>query len=248
MPENSAELTIACPNCRKPMQGHDFEQNYHGAVRVDLCFDCAGIWFDHLGSAKLSPNSVIELFKQIHPRLEGTRAPIANRLACPRCDGALALSFDLCKGGRFSYFRCLHGDGRYTPFFQFLREKQFIRTLSHSEIEHVRAQVRQILCSSCGAPIDLEHDSECRYCRAPVSYLDTEAVEHALHMWSDAAHQRRAGITAAAVGDTMTQIQLTPAGDPASMVAQLARRLTEQPNSGLDLVALGIQTIARLLF
>ena len=248
MLEDSASAAIACPNCRKPMQGHDFEQNYHGAVRVDLCFDCAGIWFDPLCSTRLSPNSVIELFRQIHSRLDGAHAPLAKRLDCPRCGDALALGFDLCKAGRFSYFRCLHGDGRYTPFFQFLREKQFVRTLSPAEIDHVRSQVRQILCSSCGAPIDLEHDRECRFCRAPVSYLDSEAVEKALHMWSDAARQRQAGVTPEALGEAMMQIQLGHEEPSTSMLALWNHRRIDQPDLGLDLVALGIQTIGRLLF
>jgi hypothetical protein len=39
--------TIPCPNCRQQMQTQDLEQNYHGAVRVDLCFTCgAGLGLD----------------------------------------------------------------------------------------------------------------------------------------------------------------------------------------------------------
>ena len=36
------------------------------------------------------------------------------------------------------------------------------------ELQRVRSQVRQITCSECGAPIDLEHDTQCKYCHAPI--------------------------------------------------------------------------------
>jgi hypothetical protein len=108
----------------------DLERHDHGTVRVELCFTCAAIWFDHLASVELAPAAVLELFKEIQSHRDDSRQPLANQLACPRCQGTLVLSFDLSKAGRFSYFRCLHGDGRFTPFFQFLREKQFVRSLT----------------------------------------------------------------------------------------------------------------------
>jgi hypothetical protein len=38
------------------------------------------------------------------------------------------------KAGRFSYWRCPDEHGRLTPFFQFLREKQFVRSLTPAEL------------------------------------------------------------------------------------------------------------------
>src|SRR5262249_19009719 len=61
---NSSVLT--CPSCRQPMEGQDFERNDRGQVRVDLCFRCQGIWFDHLESVQLAPAAVVELFREIH--------------------------------------------------------------------------------------------------------------------------------------------------------------------------------------
>ena len=246
--------TIPCPNCRQQMQTQDLEQNYHGAVRVDLCFTCAGIWFDHLGSVQLAPAAVIELFKEIHPHLGDARQPVANQLGCPRCGDALALGFDLCKSGRFSYFRCLRGDGRFTPFFQFLREKQFVRSLTPAELPRVRSQVRQIRCSECGAPIDLEHSSQCQYCHAPVSFLDPDAVEKAMRMWSDAENRRQLGPTPEALGDALLRIRLPHAEQPASPEVHLGGHLLTGVSAhgaadaglGLDLVAIGIDAIRRL--
>lgn len=243
---------IPCPNCRQEMQTKDFEQNYHGVVRVELCFTCAGIWFDHMGSVQLAPGAVIELFKEIHSHLNDTRQPVASRLGCPRCSDALALGFDMSKAGRFSYYRCPRGDGRFTPFSQFLKEKQFVRSLTPAELQRVRSEVRQITCSECGAPIDLEHSSQCQYCHAPVSFLDPAAVEKAMQMWSESENRRRTGPTPQALGDALLKIQLpqVPAGPTgARAVAHLLNGASSQGDAadiGLDLINLGIRALGRL--
>jgi hypothetical protein len=252
MSATDALPTIPCPNCRQPMQTEDLERNEHGTVRVELCFACAGIWFDHLASAELAPAAVIGLFKEIQSHRDDPRQPVADQLTCPRCDSALALSYDLSKSGRFSYFRCLQGDGRFTPFFQFLREKQFVRSLTPAELQRVRSQVRQICCSQCGAPIDLEHSSECKYCHAPVSFLDPGAVEKAMQMWTQAENRRRLGPTPEAIGDALQRMQLPPQQSTLPG-AQLGSHLLDVgahgagAGPGLDLVAMGIHAISRLL-
>jgi hypothetical protein len=76
------------------MQTQDFERVTSGTVRVELCFPCAGIWFDHMASVELAPAAVIELFKEIQSHRADARQPVANRLACPRCDDALAPTSD----------------------------------------------------------------------------------------------------------------------------------------------------------
>ena len=67
------------------------------------------------------------------------------------------LTHDICKSGPLSYYRCPQDNGRLTPFFQFLREKQFLRVLTAAELASVR--VKQLQCSNCGAPIDLERST-----------------------------------------------------------------------------------------
>jgi len=235
------------------MQGQDLEQNYHGAVRVDLCFGCGGIWFDRLGSVQLAPAGVVELFKQIQAHLKDSRAPVADRLVCPRCDDALAAGSDLGKAGRFSYFRCLRGDGRFTPFVQFLREKQFVRTLSPAEIARVRSQVRQIQCSECGAPIDLEASTQCQYCHAPVSFLDPEAVQKAVQMYTDAEKRRAAGPTPDALADAILRVHTPPAAAPidTSHLSRLldfsqSRATGSGASLGVDLISVGIEALGYL--
>ena len=249
----TAAPTIVCPNCHGSMQPQEFDRHDEGTVRVDLCFGCAGIWFDHLASVQLAPGAVISLFKEIYAHKDDARRPRESHLQCPRCADALVQSFDLGKSGRFTYFRCVGGDGRFTPFFQFLREKQFVRTLNAAELQRVRAQVRQITCSECGAPIDLEHSSECKYCHAPVSFLDSDAVEKAVKLWSAAEDRRHLGPTPGAVADAMLALRLPHDDKPASATTGLTNGIfmggieaPGGPRLGLDLVAAGIHAIGHL--
>jgi hypothetical protein len=236
------------------MQSQEFERHDDGRVRVHLCFGCAGIWFDHLASVQLAPVAVIRLFKEIYAHRDDARQPRASLLKCPRCDDALVRSFDLSKSGRFSYFRCSVGDGRFTPFFQFLREKQFVRTLSPAELQRVRVQVRQITCSECGGPIDLEQSSECKYCHAPVSFLDPDAVEKAVKLWSAAEERRHSGPTPEAVGEAIKRLQSHQGENHPSSPAGLSDRMflggIGTPGAavplGLDLITSGIHAIGHL--
>jgi Zn-finger nucleic acid-binding protein len=227
---------IPCPNCRNEMQSENLERHDHGLARVDLCFACGGLWFDHLVSAQLAPAAVISLFKEIYAHRDDVRQPLSARMNCPHCRGVLALSYDLGKAGRFSYFTCPKGHGRYTPFFQFLREKQFVRSLTPVELQQVRAQVRQIRCSECGAPVDLEHQNQCSFCHAPVSFLDSEAVEKAVRMWSE---RRDVGPTPQTLADV-----LHPARHTFNDRILLSR--VERADLLPDLVSWGIHAIGKL--
>lgn len=179
--------TTHCPNCAEPMERHRFDRHLSGAVALDLCFPCHVIWFDQAESLQLAPGGVIELFQAIHRHGNPGRRPLEARLGCPRCRVRLQHTNDFSKSGTFVYYRCPNGHGRLTPFFQFLREKRFVRSLNPAEIARVRAEIRQVQCSGCGAPIDLERGARCGHCGAPVAVLDAEAVEKAVRMYSSAA-------------------------------------------------------------
>jgi len=172
------------------MENHRFDRHLSGEVAVDLCFPCHVIWFDQTESLQLAPDGVIELFRTVHRRGKIERRPLEPRLGCPRCRARLQHTSDFSKSGRFVYYRCAAGHGRLTPFLQFLREKQFVRSLSAAEIARVRAEIRQVQCSSCGAPIDLEQGASCTHCGSPLAVLDADAVEKAVRMYSDAAVKR----------------------------------------------------------
>jgi hypothetical protein len=174
------------------MEKRRFGRQTHGEVVIDVCWDCHGAWFDQYESSALSPAAVVDLFRLIHEHRDHQARPLADALACPHCRAKLSPTQDLQRANRFTYHRCTAGHGRFTTFFQFLREKQFVRSLSPPEIESLRAVVKQVRCSGCGASLDLARDSACSYCRSPISVLDAAAVEKTLAALSDADRRRSA--------------------------------------------------------
>ena len=172
--------SMHCAGCKSGMEALTLVSHIGTSLTIDVCWPCHLIWFDHLESTSLSPASVIELFKRIHEARDAERNLVSLTMRCPACDGGLKLTHDVSKSGRFSYYRCEAGDGRITSFTQFLREKNFIRSLSAAEIRTLSVQVKQIRCSSCGGSIDLEHDTACSHCGSAISVLDRDAVEKAL--------------------------------------------------------------------
>jgi Zn-finger nucleic acid-binding protein len=169
-----------CPGCSATMEQRFFDRKPSGKVELDICFACHAIWFDQYESVALTPGAVLELFRVIHKRHDEPLRPLGDVLKCPACRACLALTHDLQRSTRISYYRCPKAHGRLTTFFQFLREKQFVRELTGAEIAQLRASVKQIRCSSCGAPVDLARNAACGYCRAPVSILDADAVAKTL--------------------------------------------------------------------
>lgn len=172
------------------MEKRRFGRQTHGEVILDLCWDCNAIWFDQYESAQLAPGAVVDLFRQIHEHRGQPVRPLGEAMACPHCKAKLALTQDMQRSNRLSYHRCAAGHGRLTGFFQFLREKQFIRSLSRPEIEQLKATVTQVRCSGCGGPIDLARDAACSFCRSPLSILDAAAVEKTLAALTDAERRR----------------------------------------------------------
>lgn len=169
------------------MQVHVLPAVYDGAVEIDFCFACHGLWFDHLENLKLAPEAIATLFKQMHQHRDDARTPLAHRLSCPQCSGRLVQGFDLVRSGRYITHRCENRHGRFSSFASFMIEKGFVRQLTKPEIASIAAKVGVIHCSSCGAPVDLRHEDACSHCRSALSLLDPEAVERALQRFSKAA-------------------------------------------------------------
>jgi len=144
-------------------------------VEIDLCFGCQAFWFDNLESPGLAEAAVLDLFKEIHEHRDQPRRPVGGKLSCPRCRTKLARTRDILRGNPIEYERCPQGDGRFTTFFQFLREKQFVRSLTPAERTELSAHVGTVRCSSCGAAVSLEQGA-CSHCGAAISVLDAEAV------------------------------------------------------------------------
>ena len=162
----------------------------HGECVVDLCDGCHALWFDTHESVQMTPGAIVSLFREVSAAGAPMRRGLPATIPCPRCRAALAQTQDLRHSTRFSYWRCTKGHGRFTPFVQFLREKDFIRPLTPAELERLKAQVRTIRCSGCGAPIDLGRDRVCSFCRAPVEALDSAAVATTLKSLGEAEVKR----------------------------------------------------------
>lgn len=170
----------------------------HGPdIELDLCFPCHLMWFDKRESIQLSPRGTLDLFRVIQEHRDDPRHSLKERLVCPRCRRRLSLEKDIGKGGRFAYYACPQRHGRLTPFSEFLKEKQFVRALSQVEQQRVRAEVKNVQCSSCGAPVDIVKAFQCGHCGSPITVLDADAVAKALSEL-EAADQRRSGDPVAA--------------------------------------------------
>ncbi len=169
-----------CPNCRDPMAAQSVEG--YGPlepIEINACEACNLFWFDKLESVRLTPKSVIGLFQFIG-KSGPARRSIAANFNCPRCALPLAVTHDLQRTTRFTYWRCNKDGGQLITFNQFLRQKNFIRTPTTAELAKLRSTVRQIACSQCGAPVDLATDSACTHCGSPIALIDPDGVTKTL--------------------------------------------------------------------
>lgn len=151
----------------------------HGGrtVTLDLCFACQSFWFDQRESLALTPASTLTLFRLIGEHTARASAPATDRARCPRCRLQLRLVNDLQRHTRFQYLACPADHGRFITFFEFLKEKAFVRALTAKQVDELRHSVQLVNCSNCGAPVDLARDGACRHCASPLSMLDLSQAE-----------------------------------------------------------------------
>jgi len=231
----------ACPGCSASMRRQAYARKPLGTEDLDLCFDCQAIWFDAHESTQLAPGATLQLFEAIRTAPPATRRPLPATLPCPRCTLPLTMTHDLQHTTRFSYYRCTGGHGRFTPFAQFLREKDFIRTPTPAELARLKAAIRQVSCSSCGAPIDLERDPACPYCRAPIAILDPDAVAATIRALQS-AEAKRTSVDVAALADAMLDAEREARGSSSWLA------MTREGSSAtVDLVRLGLDAIAAFM-
>ncbi|HEX5070269.1 MAG TPA: hypothetical protein VFV78_08630, partial [Vicinamibacterales bacterium] len=112
------------------------------------------------------------------------------RAACPRCRMRLAPTHDLQRTTRFEYLRCPAKHGRLTSFFNFLREKDFIKPLTPQQIEELRRNVQTVNCANCGAPVDLAAGSACAHCGLPLSMLDMRQAQKLIDTLKNAGAEK----------------------------------------------------------
>ncbi len=141
-------------------------------VNIDLCAGCQVFWFDRRESLQLSPGSTLTLFERIGEQAASRTSPLPDVLRCPRCRTRLVPTNDRQRNTPFQYWRCTLEHGRLITWFDFLREKHFIKPLSPQQLAELRQHVQTINCSNCGGPIDLTTHSSCSHCGSPISMLD----------------------------------------------------------------------------
>ena len=130
-------MATSCPGCGQDMAPTQLDAVYGRTVNVDVCPACGAFWFDRNESTVLTPGAVLKLFVVIGEQ-QGDRRPLSTSMACPRCRGELKLTFDMQRTTRFGYWRCPAEHGRFTTFAEFLREKNFVRSLSPGELAQLR--------------------------------------------------------------------------------------------------------------
>jgi len=169
--------TIPCPGCGSAMQRVTVDAVLGRTVDVDLCMRCRAFWFDPFETMHLTPASTLKLFSMIADG-SGNAAPSSfpKECYCPKCGSRLSLAHDRQRNTPFQYWRCDREHGRFTPFIDFLREKDYIRPLSGAQLEQLRQNVQVVNCSNCGASIDLTRDSICSHCGSPISVLDVKKM------------------------------------------------------------------------
>lgn len=159
------------------MTAHTVQGQLGRAVTIDLCASCQAIWFDPRESLQLTPGATLMLFRVIGEHVAKPQVLESGTAKCPRCKTRLRRTQDMQRATRFAYYRCPNDHGRLTTFFDFLKEKDFVRPLTLAQIAKLRESIQVVNCSNCGAPIDLAKTSDCGHCGSPLSMLDMNQAE-----------------------------------------------------------------------
>jgi hypothetical protein len=220
------------------MQEQRLDGHVGRPVAIDVCLPCQSFWFDAHESVQLSPGGTLALFRLIGEQAGQRPFSNADLAKCPRCRARLRLTQDMQRATRFSYLRCPNDHGRLTTFFDFLREKDFIRPLTAEQLQELRQNVQTVNCSNCGAPVDVAHTSACAHCRSPLSMLDMRQAAALVAQLQKADARERQPINPALPLELLRARRETEAAFPNDRGVDW---------SGTDLVAAGIQAVASWL-
>lgn len=232
---------VACPGCGSPMTPQVLEAHQGTRVTIDICLPCQAFWFDAYESLQLTPASTLRLFRVIGEDAARERRPLPPATRCPRCTLPLKPVEDMQRNTRFRYGRCPRGHGRFITFFDFLREKNFVRTLNAAQLAELRAQVDTVNCSNCGAPVDLQTTSACAHCGSPLSFFDTA------HAQSLIEQLRAADTPPSTISPTLPLDLLRARREAESAFASADRALWLQDATTTGTVAAGLMAFARWL-
>jgi len=171
---------MLCPRCRAAMTTQTLNGHLGTPVTIDLCLTCQAFWFDARESLQLAPRSTLTLFRLIGEQAGAPRPRVTadgGTALCPTCGLRLRPTQDRQRNTTFHYQRCPRDHGRFTSFYDFLREKDFIRPLSAEQIAELRQHVQAVNCANCGASVDLTTGSACAHCGSALTMIDFGQAE-----------------------------------------------------------------------
>ena len=168
------------------MQEHALDGLLGRPVVIDVCEPCQSFWFDGRESLQLSPAATLTLFRIIGERARRPQLQDGDVSKCPRCSGRLRRTRDMQRNTRFEYFKCPNEHGRLISFFEFLKEKDFIKPLTPHQIAELRGNVQAVNCSNCGASVDLAGAAVCAHCGSALSMFDMQQAEKVVQQLRDA--------------------------------------------------------------
>lgn len=175
-----------CPNCGAPMTEWKLRGHLDVRINVDVCTRCQAFWFERHEDLGLTPDSTLQLMKLIGDNASSPKPALPDRLMCPHCGSGLTLAHNMSRNVHFVYWQCPSQHGHYIRYFDFLKEKNFIRPLSPVEIRHLRETVQEVHCSNCGASVSLQTNSACPYCHSPISILDLQEQQQMVEQLKEA--------------------------------------------------------------
>ena len=149
------DMPMNCANCVTPMTTMTLDAHLSVPIQIELCTSCQAFWFDKYESLKLSAGSILQLMKLIGENSGVRPSMVSGALKCPRCSETLRLTNDMQRTTRFSYWRCGNEHGKFIRFFDFLKEKNFVRPMPPEDFEQLKKNVQMVNCSNCGGPIEL---------------------------------------------------------------------------------------------
>jgi DNA-directed RNA polymerase subunit RPC12/RpoP len=209
-------------------------------VTVDVCASCQSIWFDSKESLQLTPGATLKLFRVIGENVARPVHEAGDVVRCPRCNARLRRTQDMQRNTRFQYFKCPNEHGRLIAFFDFLKEKDFIKPLTAQQIAELRKSVEAVNCSNCGAPVNLAQGSDCTHCGSPLSMLDLGQAEKVVTQLRDA----EAGKTV----DPALPLALARARRETEAAFQgVPREMWGEELSSLGIVNSGLTTLIRFI-
>lgn len=173
------------------MEEATFDAHLGRRTSIDICHACQSFWFDTHESATLTPGSTLKLFRAIGEKITRPERSNSDVARCPRCKSRLRRTHDIQRTTRFEYLSCPHAHGRLTTFFDFLREKDFIRPLTPQQIAELRRNVGSVNCANCGAPVNLTTGAGCAHCGTPLSMLDLKQAERLVEQLQKAEDRAR---------------------------------------------------------